>query len=134
MDYFFNKVDNVEWKPVTIPGSKDAFIKWLVTKDHGSLSYAVRKFWVKKGGIIAKHYHKYTETVVITKGKAKICAGDKVQVLGPNGYVFINSFVPHYIESIGDEDLEFFCIISYEDDMSILEYKGECPHDDVGRT
>ena len=132
MEYFFNNVDNVEAKPVTIPGSKDAFIKWLVTKDQGSLSYAVRKFVVKKGGIIAKHYHKYTETVIVTKGRALVCAGDATKEMKPGDYVFINSFVPHYIKSVGDEDLEFFCIISYEDDMTILEYKAEC--DDVGRS
>lgn len=132
MDYYFGNVDEVKENPVTIPGSRDAYIKWLVTKEHGSLNYAVRKFVVKKGGIIAKHYHKYTETVIVVKGKALVCAGDSVKEMKPGDFVFINSFVPHYIKSVGDEDLEFFCIISYEDDMSILEYKAEC--DEVGRT
>jgi quercetin dioxygenase-like cupin family protein len=41
-------------------------------------------------------------------------------------FVFINSNIPHAIKNEYDEDFEFICIISYEDDMSIQPLEGFC--------
>ena len=40
-------------------------------------------------------------------------------------YIFINSNVKHAFIN-GDEDLEFFCVINYTDDMSITTLNEDC--------
>ena len=124
MEFFLSNVQEVKKQEVPIKGSKDAYIQWLVTKDQGA-EYAVRRFTLKPHGIIPMHIHKYQETVIIVKGKCKVCVADKVYEMKEGDYIFINSNVKHAFIN-GDEDLEFFCIINYTDDMSIKTLNEDC--------
>jgi quercetin dioxygenase-like cupin family protein len=49
-----------------------------------------------------------------------------VREIQSGDFVFINSNIPHALKNEYDEDLEFICIISYEDDMSIQPLEGFC--------
>lgn len=102
-----------------LKGTRGFYIQWLVTKDHGSLKYAVRRFIVKPGGYMPLHNHKYTEAVVILRGKLKVRGNGKVYELGPGDFFFTGPYEPHAIENVGNEDAEFICVISYEDDMTL---------------
>ncbi|BFH74094.1 cupin domain-containing protein [Sulfurisphaera javensis] len=124
MDYYLSNVSQVKKDLVPIKGSKGAYIQWLVTKDHGA-HYAVRKFTLEPYGIIPMHYHKYQETVVITKGKCKVCVADKTYELKEGDYIFIDANVKHAFVNYEGE-LEFFCIIDYPDDMSIHTLDEKC--------
>ncbi|QXJ29011.1 Uncharacterized protein J5U23_01880 [Saccharolobus shibatae B12] len=124
VDYFVSNIREIKMDRVSVNGSKNAFIQWLVTKENGS-NYAVRKFTLLKDGIIPMHIHKYQETVVVTKGKCKVCVSDKVYELKEGDYIFINSNVKHAIINESDQ-LEFFCIIDYPDDMSIITLNEDC--------
>lgn len=74
MDFHISKISQVPQSEVKIRGSRDAFIQWLVTSDHGA-HYAVRKFTLLPHGRIGMHLHKYQETVVITKGNVQYVLG-----------------------------------------------------------
>ncbi|ARM75639.1 cupin domain-containing protein [Acidianus manzaensis] len=124
MDFYLSNIQEVEKQEVPIKGSKGAFIQWLITKDKGA-SYAVRKFSVLPNGIIPMHIHKYQETVVITKGKCKVCVSDKIYEMQEGDYIFIDGNVKHAFINY-NENLEFFCIINYAEDMSIQVLDDEC--------
>lgn len=124
MDYYLSNVEKVRKQQVPINGAKGAYIQWLVTKNEGA-HYAVRKFTLDPQGIIPMHYHKYQETVVITKGKCKVCVADKVYEMKEGDYIFIDANVKHAFVNL-EEPLEFFCIIDYPDDMSIHTLDEEC--------
>ena len=125
MDFHISRISQVPRSEVKIKGSRDAFIQWLVTSDHGA-HYAVRKFTLLPHGRIGMHVHKYQETVVITKGKCAVCVGDQVYELHDGDFIFINGGVKHGFQN-KDEHLEFFCIIDYTDDMSITLLEDDCP-------
>ena len=124
MEYYLSNVSAVNKSEVPIKGSKGAYIQWLVTKDHGA-HYAVRKFTLEPHGIIPMHIHKYQETVIITKGRCKVCVADKVYELKEGDFIFIDSNVKHAFINL-DSPLEFFCIIDYTDDMSIKTLDEQC--------
>jgi len=127
MDYCFGNFKDVEVKPFqTIRGCIDTHVQWLVSKEHGNEKYAVRHFIIKPNGMVTYHKHKYTETLVILKGKGKVCVNNQIREVQSGDFVFINSNIPHALENEYDEDFEFICIISYEDDMSIQPLGGFC--------
>lgn len=127
MDYLFGNLKEVKIEQVKVPkGSKDAYIQWLVTKDIGNEKFAVRHFVIKPNGIITHHRHKYTEVLVILKGACRICVNNFVKEVHEGDFVFINSYIPHELKNESNEDFEFICIISYEDDMSIETLQGSC--------
>jgi len=102
-----------------LKGTKNFYIQWLITKEHGSTKYAVRRFIVKPGGVMPLHNHKYTEAVIILKGRLKVRTNREAYELGPGDFFFTAAFEPHALENIGNDDAEFICVISYEDDMTL---------------
>ncbi|BAB66023.1 cupin domain-containing protein [Sulfurisphaera tokodaii] len=124
MDYYLSNISKVEKQKVPIKGSKGAYIQWLVTKNEGA-HYAVRRFTLEPNGVIPMHTHKYQETVVIVKGKCKVCVADKTYELKDGDYIFIDGGVKHAFVNY-DKELEFFCIIDYPDDMSIQTIDEKC--------
>jgi|GEM_PF-199494 Uncharacterized conserved protein, contains double-stranded beta-helix domain len=127
MDYFFGNFKDVEAQTFHIVrGAINTYIQWLVRKEHGNEKYAVRRFIIKPKGMIPSHKHKNTETLVILKGKGKVCVNNQIREVQSGDFVFINSNIPHALENEYDEDFEFICIISYEDDMSIQLLESIC--------
>ncbi|WP_420809446.1 cupin domain-containing protein [Acidianus sulfidivorans] len=124
MDFYLSNIKDVKKEEVPIKGSKGAYIQWLITKDKGA-EYAVRKFSLLPNGIIPMHIHKYQETVIITKGKCKVCVGDITYEMKEGDYIFIDSNIKHAFINYNN-DLEFFCVINYTDDMSIHTLDEEC--------
>ena len=124
MDYYFSNIEKVEKQSVPIKGSKGFYIQWLVTKNEGA-HYAVRRFTVEPHGMLPMHNHKYQETMIILKGKCKVCVADKQFELKEGDFIFINANVKHAIIN-SDEPLEFFCIIDYPDDMTIHNVDEKC--------
>lgn len=117
--FYHSNRDSVKAEPVAIKGSSGAYIQWLVTNDHGSKRYALRRFSIHPGGRIALHKHPYEETVYIVSGNAEVFADDRKVGLAEGEFAYIDGDVPHAISNPGDSILEFLCIIPYLDNMAI---------------
>jgi quercetin dioxygenase-like cupin family protein len=126
MDVIFGHRKDVDAQPVSVQGSRQAFIQWLTTKERGSTRYALRKFTIKPGGKIAMHTHKYEETLYILAGTGTVCAGKQKKRVGAEEYVYIGGSVPHELVNDSDRDFEFLCVIPYIDDMSIETVYAQC--------
>jgi quercetin dioxygenase-like cupin family protein len=126
MQSFFSRESEIEPKPVTVPGSKLAFIQWLTTSEHGSKEYALRRFTIAPGGVIAMHSHHYEETVYVLNGRVRVCVGPAKSTLGPGEYVYVDGDVPHALTNEGENEVEFLCVIPYLQDMAIRAIEGSC--------
>jgi len=102
-----------------LPGTRGLFIQWLVTKDDGSERLALRRFVMKPHGFMPYHKHKYAEAVFVVRGALRVTISGVTRLLGPGDFFFTAPFEPHSIENPADEEAEFVCAITYEDDMKL---------------
>ena len=58
-----------------------------------------------------RHAMKTTEVYVITKGKGRMHINDEAEEVGVYDTVYIPPNAVQYIENIGEEELEFICIV-----------------------
>ncbi|MGC9071081.1 MAG: cupin domain-containing protein [Acidilobus sp.] len=117
----FGKVSDVKVQDVSslLPGTVGVYVQWLVTKETGSEKFAMRRFVVKPKGRMPLHNHKYVEAVFIIRGRLSVRIGNDERVVGPGDYLFTSPWEPHSIENPFDDEAEFVCVISYEDDMRL---------------
>jgi len=73
--------------------------------------YSVAWAKVPIGETTWKHALKTTEVYVITQGKGKMYIGDEVEEVGKYDTIYIPPSAVQYIENIGDEELEFICMV-----------------------
>jgi quercetin dioxygenase-like cupin family protein len=87
-------------------------IEWLVDRHDGAPNFEMRKFTIKPGGSIPKHYHPDIEhEQYVLKGRYKVGIGSKVHVVKKGDSVYIPSGTPHWYENTGREAAEFICIV-----------------------
>ncbi|KKQ27592.1 MAG: Cupin [Candidatus Magasanikbacteria bacterium GW2011_GWC2_37_14] len=71
-----------------------------------------------------KHTMKTSEVYFILKGKGKMYINDEAEEVGVYDTVYIPPNATQYIENIGEEDLEFICIVDpawRKEDEVVLE-------------
>ena len=87
-------------------------IQWLVDRHDGAPNFEMRKFTIKPGGSIPRHYHPDIEhEQYVLKGKYKIGIGDKVRQVKAGDSIYIPAGTPHWYKNSGRENAEFICIV-----------------------
>jgi quercetin dioxygenase-like cupin family protein len=87
-------------------------IAWLVDRHDGAPNFEMRKFVIKPGGSIPKHYHPDIEhEQYVLKGNYKIGIGDRVYDVREGDSVFIPSGTLHWYENTGKVNAEFLCMV-----------------------
>jgi quercetin dioxygenase-like cupin family protein len=100
----------VEARPVE-RGEK-AFIQVLIGPEDGAPHFITRKFTILPGGRIPKHKHPTIEhEQYVLSGRMKIWIGDEEKEVGPGQAVFIPADTPHAYLNVGNEPVEFLCVI-----------------------
>ncbi|MHA1136212.1 MAG: cupin domain-containing protein [Candidatus Thorarchaeota archaeon] len=100
-----------EQKDVEMAGSHKVTVRWLIGRQTGAKTYAMRIFEIAPGGFIPLHTHDEEHQIFVLKGKAKIL-GDKVFVAKKDDVVFVPSNEPHgYDNKEGTEIFRFICVI-----------------------
>ena len=95
-----------------IPNTEGIFIQWLIADKEGSKRIHLRRFTLKPGAKMTYHVHDNCEHLqYYLKGKSKVRLGEHEKYLCPGDALFIPSGVPHLYENIGEEDLQFLCIV-----------------------
>lgn len=107
----FNKVDV----------AKNTFIQILIPPEENN-NFAMRKFTIKKGGMIPLHKNLIEHQQYVLCGKAELKIGDEISIAQRDSVVFIPAGVPHSYKNIGDTDFEFLCLVpKKEDKMTLME-------------
>jgi quercetin dioxygenase-like cupin family protein len=87
-------------------------IEWLVDRHDGAPNFEMRKFTIKPGGSIPRHYHPDIEHVqYVLKGGYRVGIGDKVIRVKAGDSIFIPSGTIHWYENTGDGNAEFLCVV-----------------------
>ena len=98
--------------PVELSGSKNVTMRWLVGKQTGAKTYAMRYFEMKPGGIIPLHSHHEEHEIFILEGEAKVLGGEDGAVAKKDDVVFVPPDQPHgYDNTHGSEAFRFICVI-----------------------
>ncbi|MGQ9844898.1 MAG: cupin domain-containing protein [Caldisericia bacterium] len=107
MDGIVKKFNEVEEEKVEMEGSKDAYIRWLIRGPN----FALRYFRIKKGGYSPKHNHPYEHEVFVLNGKGRVVIDGVENDFEKNYFIYVPSDKQHQFKNIGEDDLEFLCII-----------------------
>jgi quercetin dioxygenase-like cupin family protein len=87
-------------------------IQWLVDRHDGAPNFELRKFTIKPGGSIPKHFHPDLEhEQYVLKGRYRVGLGDKVREVQEGDSLYIPPGTPHWYENAGPGDAEFLCVI-----------------------
>ncbi len=105
---------DVKEEPVVMNGQRlsGVWIRWLIRPGEGEArGFAMRVFRVEPGAVIPAHKHPWEHGIFVLRGKVTIRVGKARYVLSANDFMLIPPNVEHEYVNIGDEDLEFICVI-----------------------
>jgi len=87
-------------------------IEWLIDRNDGAPNFELRKFRIKPGGSIPRHYHPSIEhEQYVLSGSYEVGIGEKVHRLKAGDSVYIPAGTVHWYNNDGRGDAEFLCII-----------------------
>jgi quercetin dioxygenase-like cupin family protein len=110
-----------EVKPLTVDKAVDTEIEWLVDRRDGAPNFELRKFSIKPGGAIPKHYHPDIEhEQYVLKGDYEVGIGEKVFRVKPGDSLYIPAGTVHWYNNLGNENAEFLCVVPKKDDYKAI--------------
>lgn len=92
----------------------NCILREFLNVEHGDkveCRYSLAWAKVPVGKTTFKHAMKMTEVYWILKGKGKMYINDEVEEVGAYDIIYIPPNAIQYIENIGEEELEFICIV-----------------------
>ena len=113
-------------RPQKVDRAVKTEIEWLVDRHDGAPNFEMRKFIIKPGGRIPKHYHPDIEhEQYVLKGKYKIGIGKKVQEVKAGDSVYIPIGTPHWYKNTGKGNAEFLCIVPKKEKYDSIYVEAE---------
>lgn len=104
----------VEEEIVTATNSVNTKIRWLITKDDGATSFAMRRFVIEPSGSIGLHGHPEDHEIYILRGKARIYNDSGQEVIAQaHDVLYVPPEEKHGYENPYNEPFEFICVIPY---------------------
>jgi len=98
--------------PQKVENAVKTEIEWLVDRHDGVPNFEMRRFTIKPGGSISKHYHPDIEhEQYVLKGRYRVGVGDMVYDVQEGDSVYIPAGTAHWYENTGNENAEFLCIV-----------------------
>lgn len=100
-----------EQKDVEMAGSHNVTVRWLIGRQNGAKTYAMRLFEMAPGGFIPIHSHPEEHEIFVLKGEAKLI-GDFEGTAKKDDVVYVPSNAPHgYDNREGTDVFRFICVI-----------------------
>jgi quercetin dioxygenase-like cupin family protein len=96
---------------ITIPGSKDVAIRWVISQKDGAPNFSMRIFEVKPGGYTPFHSHDWEHEVFIKEGEGTLVSNGKEIPFKTGDAIFIPPNEPHQFKNTSQKKLEFICLI-----------------------
>ena len=91
-------------------------IEWLIDRQDGAPNFELRKFRIRPGGSIPKHYHPAIEhEQYVLAGDYEVGLGKKVYRVKAGDSLFVPAGTVHWYANAGKKDAEFLCIVPKTD-------------------
>lgn len=100
---------------VTSYGATRTTIRWLINKDNGARTFAMRRFEVQPKGEIPLHNHEADHEIYILSGKGVAFTPEQEVNIESDMFVYVPPNEPHGYRNTGDEPLVFICVIPLEE-------------------
>ena len=102
--------EDVEPKDLPKDMAEKTTIRWLITREDGSVNFAMRYFVMEPGGVINPHSHPWEHGIFIVKGGGKVRIDDEEYDVKEGTFLFIPPDASHsYYAS--NNGMEFICVI-----------------------
>jgi len=88
-------------------------IRWLITKDMGAPTFAMRLFEMEPDGHSPLHTHAWEHEVFVLEGQGAIFDGEKATPLQAGDVVFVLPNELHQFRNSGEAQLKFLCLIPH---------------------
>ena len=100
-------------------------IEWLIDRHDGAPNFELRKFRIRPGGRIPRHYHPDIEhEQYVLAGNYEVGIGEKVYRLKAGDSLFIPAGTVHWYNNGGKEDAEFLCIVPRREKYDVIYVDG----------
>lgn len=94
----------------------------IIGDQDGAEHFVFRYFCIEPGGYSTiDDVHEHDHGLFILHGRALAHIGETLEEVGPNDVIFIEPWMPHHLETIGDESLGFLCIIPNKEMLNRLK-------------
>jgi quercetin dioxygenase-like cupin family protein len=98
-------------KKVTQYGSTGTTIRWLINRDNGARTFAMRRFEVQPGGEIPLHKHEADHEIYILSGEGVAFSSEQEAAIKADTYLYISPNEEHGYRNTGNAPLVFICVI-----------------------
>lgn len=96
-------------------GAENITVRWLITKDIGAETFAMRLFKVDIGGYSPLHTHHWEHEVFILEGEG-VVKGEQGDIpFKPGTVIFVPPNETHQFLNTGDKPIKFLCLIPYKE-------------------
>lgn len=96
-------------------------IEWLIDRNDGAPNFEMRKFRIRPGGSIPKHYHQNIEhEQYALSGHYRVGIGDQTYDVKAGDSLYIPSGTVHWYDNPGEEDAVFLCIIPKKEEYAAV--------------
>ena len=100
---------------VTQYGATGTTIRWLINKDNGARTFAMRRFEVQPKGEIPLHDHEADHEIYILSGNGVAFTPDQEVIIESDMFLYVPPNESHGYRNTGDDPLVFLCVIPLED-------------------
>jgi quercetin dioxygenase-like cupin family protein len=98
----------------------------VLISSHEGPNFAMRRFLIKRGGVMPKHTNTVEHEQFVLRGRACISINMDVYNVKSGDVIFIPEGAPHWYVNNGDEDFEFLCIVPNKKDVIRLVDDNSC--------
>ncbi len=105
------RFDERPQEKVTTYGSTGTTIRWLITKDNGARTFAMRRFVVQPGGEIPLHGHREDHEIYILEGEGVAFTKDQEIQIKKDMFLYIPPNEEHGYRNTSTKQLVFLCVI-----------------------
>jgi quercetin dioxygenase-like cupin family protein len=96
---------------VTHYGSTGTTIRWLINRDNGARTFAMRRFVVQPGGEIPLHSHEADHEIYILSGEGVAFTPEHEVAIESDMFLYVPPNEKHGYRNTGDTPLIFICVI-----------------------
>lgn len=90
-------------------GAVGATIRWVISTEQGSDTYALRVIEVEPGGNTPHHDHWFEHQNYVIEGQGSVTIGDETFPIKAGDVIFVPGDVRHQYRNTGDGPLKFLC-------------------------